>query len=163
LDEYYHRRYYDPAPLKIAAGCFIIAFILIILLIFVNSCSGQNLVPRSVVWEYPNLTDYPDSSIHFIVYMRAEPDTTFTVLDTTAAEAMDMDLLSKTWLYNFTWRTFYVTAIMHQEIWPDSNWTYESKPSNSVGEYFRALPPIPIDTVDGLQFRKINAGEVPAL
>jgi len=137
--------------------------ILFILLTMVMSSSSQNLVPRAVEYDYPHLADYADSSIYFILYQKADPDTVFSAIDTSEVQSLEMDLVKKTWLYDFTWREFYVTAIQHEQSWPDSNWSFESNPSNVVREYFRALPPAGLDTTNGIAIKRINVGEIPGL
>lgn len=136
-------------------------YVIIFALLFVVSACAQNFAPRHLVWEYPYFQDYPDSSIHFIVYSRIPADSTYTVLDTTGAEVLSYDLFGVPELYDFRTHSFIVTAILHEPAWPDTQWSYESDPSNEISEYFKALPPQGIDSLAGLEFQYIDLGEVP--
>lgn len=140
-----------------AAFCFIGIAVLIFLAFTCNSCSAQETAVKGFAWDY-DFADYPDSSIHFILYQKADPDTAFTVWDTTASNAIDYDIIDSRPLYNFTWREWNVTAILHT-----TDWSYESAPSNTLRIYFRALPPAPLDSLNGVQARYINIGDIPQL
>lgn len=130
---------------------------LIFLLIVCASCSAQETVVRGFAWDY-DFTGYPDSSVYFILYQKADPDTTFTVWDTTSAQVLFYDVIDSRPLYNFTWREWNVAAIMHT-----TDWSFESVPSNTLRVYFRALPPAPIDSINGLSTRMIDVGDIPQL
>lgn len=129
---------------------------LFICLFSICACS-QNTVVKGFIWDY-DFTPYPDSSIYFIFYQKADSDTAFTVWDTTAVQVLDYDIIDFRPLYNFTWREWNATAIMHT-----TDWSFESAPSNTVRIYFRALPPASIDSIDGLKAEYINIGEIPQL
>ena len=124
----------------------IIKVILFILILSIISCA-QKFAPKALVWEY-DFTPYPDSTIYFIMYTKAENiDTGFYAIDTTEVEALRWDLISQTALYNFTWRNFYATAIQSGFAPGDTitvYWSYESVPSDTVREFFRTLPPAAI-------------------
>ena len=134
----------------------IFTIFLFVLLFSICACS-QNTVVKGFEWDY-DFTPYPDSSIHFVFYQKADPDTVFTVWDTTAAQVLNYDVIDSRPLYNFTWREWYVTAIMHT-----IDWSFESAHSNTLRIYFRALPPAPLDSVNGLQGEYIDVGEIPQL
>ena len=125
-----------------------------------NSCQAQEYVARGVTWEY-DFTPYEWGAVHFIIYAKIDADTSFAALDTTASGALEYDLLDKPWLYNFKWRSLNATAILYDALADD--WSYESPPSNTVREYFRTLPPAPIDTIDGLKVEYIDLGKIPDL
>ena len=123
------------------------------------ACSSQDYVVKGFLWDY-DFTGYADSSIYFILYQKADPDTNFTVWDTTVVQVKDYDVLEFKPLYNFTHREWYVTAIQHEKTWPDSNWSYESGRSNIVREYFRALPPAGVDSLNGMKAVYIDLGNI---
>lgn len=129
---------------------FIIAMSVLFLGIL-SSCSAQEYVVKGFQWDYPYFAQYPDNSVYFVLYQKADPDTVFAVFDTTEVNATQYDVLDFTPLYNFTYREWYVTAILHEEAWADSQWSFESAPSNTVRVYFKALPPAPIDSTTGIE------------
>ena len=134
------------------------AFILITIMFFCSSCNAQNLAPQALEWDY-NYVAWPESTIYIIIYSKTDADTSFAVLDTTGPNALEWSLIDNPHFYDFTWRTFYATAIKHYPEWADSLWSYESPPSNQVREYFKTLPPDGID--DNLSFRMIDLGTIP--
>jgi len=120
--------------------------LLFILILAVTGCA-QNLAPRLLMWDY-DFTPYPDSTIHIIIYQKSAADTSFGILDTTAANALQFDLWALDSLYSFIERDFFATAVQYNgpDIYApiDSLFSYESAPSDTVGEYFRAKPPASI-------------------
>jgi hypothetical protein len=143
---------------KSGFGLIVLAILALFFLLEVNSCAAQEYVARDLVWDYDHFALYPDSAIHFIVYMKIDADTAFSALDTTGASALEYHLLDKPWLYTFQWRSFFVTAILYDALADD--YSYESGRSNIVREYFRTLPPLAPDSTAGLVFRKIELGKV---
>ena len=142
---------------NIAAICFTMVAISIFIALTCKSCTAQETAVKGFEWDY-DFADYPDSSIHFILYQKADPDTAFTVFDTTGANQLDYDTIDMTPLYNFTWREWNVTAILHT-----TDWSFQSAPSNTVRVYFRTLPPAPIDSINGARATYINVGDIPQL
>ena len=138
----------------------------IILMVFILAAvaSCQNYAYRALVWDY-DYTPWPDSTIHIIIYHKAEMDTGFYAYDTTGANALEWNLLDYRPFYNFTWRQFYATAIQYGgpdfDSPIDSLFSFESRPSDTVRAYFRALPPDPIG--EGFEFDKIKIEDIPQL
>ena len=139
--------------------------IILMVLILAAVAGCQNYAWRALAWDY-DYTPYPDSTIHIIVYHKAETDTGFYTYDTTGANALEWDLLDHRPFYNFTWRSFYVTAIQYGgtdfDNPVDSLFSFESSSSDTVREYFRALPPDPIGQGE-LIFDKIKIEDIPQL
>ena len=160
MERYHQKKYSKRSTLNIGASCLILVAIMIIISFMCNSCQAQVYVAKAVAWDY-DFAPYEWKAVHFIIYAKVDADTSFAVLDTTAGGVLEYDLLNKPWLYNFKWRSFNATAILYDGLADD--WSYESKPSNTAREYFRTLPPAPIDTVDGLRVKMIELGKVPPL
>jgi len=133
-----------------------------LLALFVTIGCTQNTVIKGFAWDY-DFTEYSANSIYFILYQKAETDTGFTVFDTTEVNALSYDTYQMTPLYNFTYRDWFVTAVQHDPSWADSNWSFESQPSNTLHVYFRALPPAPVDSVNGMRAEYIDVGKIPQL
>lgn len=137
--------------------------IMVLMLAAVASC--QNYAFRALAWEY-DFTPYPDSTIHIIVYHKAQTDTGFYAYDTTGASAVEWNLLDHRPFYNFTWRQFYLTAIQYNgpdfKSPVDSLFSFESRPSDTIRAYFKALPPGAINPGE-LILEKINIKDLPQL
>lgn len=140
----------------------LIVSMMVLLLVSIASC--QNYAWRALAWDY-DFSSYPDSTIHFIVYHKAETDTGFYAYDTTGANALEWNLLQFRPFYNFTWRSFYATAIQYNgpdiDNPIDSLFSFESGPSDTVRAYFRALPPGSIGS--GIELEKIKIEDIPKL
>jgi hypothetical protein len=146
--------------LKGAFASFLWVIALTVIMFYCNSCTAQ--VPRVLAWDY-DFTQYADSSIYFVLYQKIDTDTGFTVFDTTGAQVLEYELLQYRPLYNFSWRSWRATAVQHDPAWHDTLWSYESLPSNTVRVFFKALPPAPIDSIDGLNYETIKVGDIPQL
>lgn len=137
-------------------------FVAISLLVSIASC--QNYAWRALAWDY-DFSQYPDDSIHFIIYQKAETDTGFFAYDTTEANTLEWNLLEHRSLYDFKWRSFFATAIEYNgddfNNPVDSLFSYESAPSDTISEYFRRLPPGSIGSK--IKFDKIKIEDIPQL
>ena len=139
--------------------------IIFIVLVMAMAASCQNLAYRALAWDY-DFSQYPDSTIHIIVYHKAQTDTGFCAYDTTGANALEWNLLDHRSFYNFTWREFYLTAIQYNgpEFGSpvDSLFSFESPPSDTIRAYFKALPPVAIKSGE-VEFKTIKVEDIPQL